>query len=68
MLSNENLNKMENFMEHVKNSQSGMNQEPAFKFDREYVTQNPGRGVAVTAAAGALVGSILTLVMRRSSK
>ncbi len=35
------------------------------KSGREYVSENPVSGVAIAAAAGAVVGSILTLSMRR---
>ncbi len=35
------------------------------KSGREYVSENPVSGVAIAAAAGAVVGSILTMSMRR---
>ena len=35
------------------------------KHGREYVTENPVKGVAIAAVAGAMVGSLLTLSMRR---
>lgn len=33
---------------------------------REYVQANPIRGVAIAAATGVVVGSLLTMIMRRS--
>jgi ElaB/YqjD/DUF883 family membrane-anchored ribosome-binding protein len=35
------------------------------KSGTSYVTENPVKGVAIAAAAGAVVGSLLTLTMRR---
>ena len=35
------------------------------KNGREYVTENPIKGVAIAAVAGAMVGSLFTLSMRR---
>ena len=35
------------------------------KTSREYVKENPAKGVAIAAAAGAVVGSLLTWAMRR---
>jgi len=35
------------------------------KSGREYVTEHPVSGVAIAAAAGAVVGSLITLSMRR---
>lgn len=42
--------------------------ESGFKYNKEFITENPGKGVAIAAAAGALVGGILTAVFRRSKK
>lgn len=36
------------------------------KTGREYVAENPVKGVAIAAAAGAVVGSLLTLGLRRN--
>lgn len=33
---------------------------------RDYVAENPVKGIAIAAAAGAVVGSILTMTMRSS--
>ncbi|MBL7543307.1 MAG: hypothetical protein JNL11_05795 [Bdellovibrionaceae bacterium] len=35
------------------------------KNGREYVKENPGKGVAMAAVAGLVTGSLLTLAMRR---
>lgn len=36
------------------------------KSGREYVQENPIKGVAIAAAAGVVAGSLLTMIMRRS--
>lgn len=38
------------------------------KTSREYVVENPVKGVAIAAAAGVVVGSLLSFSMRGSSK
>jgi ElaB/YqjD/DUF883 family membrane-anchored ribosome-binding protein len=38
------------------------------KSGREYVQENPIKGVAIAAAAGVVAGSLLTMIMRRSPK
>lgn len=35
------------------------------KTGRDYVKENPGKGIAVAAFAGLLTGSLLTLALRR---
>jgi ElaB/YqjD/DUF883 family membrane-anchored ribosome-binding protein len=35
------------------------------KTGREYVKENPGKGIAMAAMAGLLTGSLLTIAMRR---
>jgi ElaB/YqjD/DUF883 family membrane-anchored ribosome-binding protein len=35
------------------------------KTGQEYVKANPGKGIAIAAAAGLLTGSLLTMAMRR---
>ncbi|OFZ17697.1 MAG: hypothetical protein A2Z20_01570 [Bdellovibrionales bacterium RBG_16_40_8] len=35
------------------------------KSSRHYVEENPGKSVAIAAAAGLVAGSLITLVMRR---
>lgn len=37
------------------------------KSGREYVKENPVAGIAMAAAAGAIAGSLITLIMRRRS-
>lgn len=37
----------------------------SLKSGREYVKENPVRGVAIAAAAGAVAGSLLTMAMRK---
>jgi ElaB/YqjD/DUF883 family membrane-anchored ribosome-binding protein len=35
------------------------------KSGRDFVVHNPAKGVAIAAATGAVVGSLITLAMRR---
>ncbi len=37
----------------------------AIETSRDYIEENPGKSVAIAAAAGLVVGSLLTLALRR---
>lgn len=41
--------------------------EQYLKSSRHYVAQNPATGVAIAAATGAIIGSLVTAAMRRKS-
>lgn len=40
----------------------------AMKSRRDYVKENPVKGVAIAAAAGLIVGSLITMAMRNGKK